>query len=142
MEDQAKLNQEEKSTKITRRNLLKSVAIATPALLLSQFTEEIEAAPNGTQPTVLSNLSVVSVSSTNMRVSGRLATISGSGVAGMKVDIFSVAAGSFSKWTTFYTDSSGNFIVTTLKPPVGRKIQIVVDGNGAYSQPFPTFDRP
>ena len=132
----------EKIMKMSRRNLLKSVAAAAPVLALGSLVEKVEAAPNGTFPTVLTNLSVIAVSSTDMRVSGRLTIISGSGVAGMKVDIYSVANGSFARWTTTYTDSSGNFNITTPKPPVDRKIQIVVDGNGAYSQPFITFNRP
>ena len=96
----------EKIMRISRRNLLKSVAAAAPVLVLGAVAEKVDAAPNGTFPTVLTNLSVVAVSSTNMRVSGRLTIISGSGVAGMKVDIYSVANGSFARWTTTYTDSS------------------------------------
>lgn len=142
MKNKTKSNQEENNTNVSRRNLLKSAAVAAPALLLTSFAEKIDAAPNGTFPTMLSNLSVVSVSSTNMRVSGRLTTISGSGIAAMKVDIFSVANGSFARWANAFTDSSGNFTITTLKPSTDRKIQIVVDGNGTYSQPFPTFNRP
>lgn len=142
MKNTDKSNQKEENVKLTRRNLLKSAAAVAPALMLGSVAEKISAAPNGTQPTVLSNLAVVSTSSTQMRVSGRLTTVSGSGIAAMKVDIFSVALGSFARWATVYTDSSGNFSITTLKPSADRKIQIVVDGNGAYSQPFPTFSRP
>lgn len=142
MENTEKSNQKEENVQLTRRNLLKSAAAVAPVLMLAPLAEKISAAPNGTFPTVLSNLSVVSVSSTNMKVSGRLTTISGGGIASMKVDIFSVAAGSFARWATVYTDSSGNFSITTIKPSADRKIQIVIDGNGTYSQPFPTFNRP
>ncbi len=142
MKNTDKSNQKEENVKLTRRNLLKSAAAVAPALLLASVAENISAAPNGTQPTVLSNLAVVSTSSTQMRISGRLTNISGSGIAAMRVDIFSVGLGSFTRWATVYTDGSGNFSITTLKPSVDRKIQIVIDGNGAYSQPFPTFNRP
>jgi hypothetical protein len=128
--------------KINRRNLLKSVAIAAPILTVAAISEIASAAPNGTRPTVLSNLSVVATSSTQMRVTGNLATLTGSGLAGMKIDIYSVSQATFTRWSTVYTDNSGNFTSTTSKVPVGNKIQIVVDGNGAYSQPFLTFNRP
>ena len=111
-------------------------------MLLTSLAYKISAAPNGTFPTVLSNLSVVSISSTNIKVSGRLTTVSGNAVAAMKIDIFSVASGSFARLSIAYTNSSGNFEVTMPKPSADRKIQIVVDGNGVYSQPFPTFNRP
>jgi len=142
MKNSDKSDQKEKTTKITRRNLLKTAAVATPAVLLATLSDKAIAAPNGTFPTMLSNLSVVSVSSTNMRISGRLTTITGSGIAALKVDIFSVASGSFVRWATVYTNGTGNFDITTLKPAADRKIQIVIDGNGTYSQPFPTFNRP
>ncbi len=134
--------QKEKTMKTNRRNLLKSAATAAPILALSAMSETLSAAPNGTRPTVLSNLSVVATSSTQMRVTGTLATLTGTGLAGMKVDIYSVSQASFTRWSTVYTDNSGQFRSTTSKVPVGNKIQIVVDGTGAYSQPFLTFNRP
>jgi hypothetical protein len=128
--------------KTSRRMLLKSAAAAVPVIALAAIGETASAAPNGTRPTILSNLSVVATSSTKMRVTGRLSMLTGSGIAGMKIDIYSVSATSFTRWSTVYTDNNGNFSSTTNKVPSGNKIQIVVDGNGAYSQPFPTFNRP
>jgi hypothetical protein len=128
--------------KTSRRTMLATAAVAAPVLAATVLTEKAHAAPNGTRPTVLSNLAVVATSSTQMRVSGKLTTLSGTGLAGMKIDIYSVAEANFTRWSTVYTDNSGNFTSTTRKVPAGNKIQIVVDGNGAYSQPFLTFNRP
>jgi hypothetical protein len=122
--------------------LLKSAVAAMPVIALAATGKTASAAPNGTRPTLLSNLSVVATSSTKMKATGRLTTLSGYGIAGMKVDIYSVSEASFTRWSTVYTDNSGNFSSITNKVPAGNKIQIVVDGNGAYSQPFPTFYRP
>lgn len=133
-------NQKETTMKTSRRNLLKSAAV--PVVAFAAFAETASAAPNGTRPTVLSNLSVVATTSTQMRVSGHLTLLSGTGLAGMKVDIYSVSENSSTRWSTVYTDNSGNFTSTTSKVPAGNKIQIVVDGNGANSQPFLTFNRP
>jgi hypothetical protein len=117
---------------LNRKNLLLSAAIALLLVPLVIFTVKAFAGPNGTFPTMLSNLSVASVNSTQMRVQGRYSTIGGRGLGGMKVDIYSVAEGSFSRWATTYTNGNGNFDITTLKTPAGRQIQIVVDGNGTY----------
>lgn len=128
--------------KTSRRNLLKSAAIGAPMIALAAVPEKVLAAPSGTRPTVLTNLSVVGTSSTTMRVTGRYATLAGDGIPGMKVDIYSVSASTFTRWSTVYTNNSGDFTSTTNKVPAGNKIQVVVDGNGAYSQPFLTFNRP
>lgn len=127
---------------LSRRNLVIIVTftfLLTPLIFLAMKTF---AAPNGTFPTMLSNMSITSVNSTQMRVQGRYITIGGRGIAGMRVDVYSVGEGSFSRWATTYTNGSGNFDITTAKPSAGRKLQVVIDGNGTYSQPFLTFNRP
>ncbi len=146
---------------LNRRNLLLSAAVALltfPLVLfavkafagqnetlanVNHFTEvnEKSAGPTGTFPTML-NATVSSLNSTQMRVQGRYSTVAGNGIAAMRVDIYSVAEGSFAKIYTGFTGGSGNFDFTILKPSPDRKIQVVIDGNGTYSQPFPTFNRP
>ena len=128
--------------KTSRRNLLKSAAIGAPVIALAAMPEQVLAGPSGTRPTILTNLSVVAISSTMMRVTGRYATLLGDGIPGMQVEIYSVSASTFTRWSRVYTNNSGDFTFTTNKVPAGNKIQIVVDGNGAYSQPFVTFNRP
>lgn len=123
----------------SRRKFL-AVAAASAAVI-GLGTQSASAAPNGTRPTVLTVTSVAAINSTQMRITGRLTLLSGAPVTGMRVDIYSVFEASFTRWSTVYTDGSGNFSSTSLKVPVGAKIQVVVDGNGAYSQPFPTYNR-
>ena len=126
-------------TKTTRRKVLGATAVAATAIGFGG--NSAVAAPNGTRPTVLSVTSVVAANAAQMRVTGRLTDLNGVGLAGMRVDIYSVFVASFTRWATIYTDNVGNFSSTCSKVPVGAKIQVVVDGNGAYSQPFPTFNR-
>lgn len=102
----------------------------------------IPQAINGTRPTILSGLSVVATSSTKMRVSGRLTSFSGMGLAGKRVNIYSVGEAYLTRLYTTYTDTNGSFSVETNKVPIGNKIQIDVPLSGAYNEPLPTFNRP
>lgn len=74
-----------KETKSTRRKFLTAAAVSATAIGLG--TGSAVAAPNGTRPTILSVTSVVAVNATQMRVTGRLTTLDGAGLAGMRVDI-------------------------------------------------------
>jgi len=126
---------------LTTGRIWKSRAVVTllPALV---SLSPVYAAPNGTRPTVLSNLVATSVSTSQMRVSGTLTTLSGAGIAGMRVNIYAVGDANFTLWTSAYTANNGTFSVTSNKPPVGAKIQVEVEGNAAYSRPLPTSNRP
>lgn len=128
------------------KNSLKMVCIALGISLvlvtLTKSTKKVAASPNGTRPTVMGNLSVVAASSTQTRVSGRLITIDGYAVPGMEVDIYAVGPAYFSRWAVAYTNNAGNFSYTMPNVPTGAKIQIEGVGNGAYSRPYPTFNRP
>jgi hypothetical protein len=128
-----------RQAKSTRRKFLGATAASAAAIGFG--SDSASAAPNGTRPTVLSVTSVVAANAAQMRVTGRLTDLNGVGLAGMRVDIYSVFVTSFTRWATLYTDNVGNFSATCSKVPVGAKIQVVVDGNGAFSQPFPTFSR-
>src|SRR5262249_55407697 len=114
----------------------------------TQISHEVSGAnpitqsPNGTRPTKLVNVSVTSVSRTQMRVSGKYTGLSGAGIAGMAVYVYDVSEANFSRWYTMYTDNNGNFNATMTKIPSGDQIQIEVEGNGAYSRPYPTYPRP
>lgn len=98
--------------------------------------------PNGTLPTKLANLAVIAVSATHMRTSGQYTTLAGNPIAGMEVKVWSVSNTNFTNWATTYTDANGNFSVQTLKVPVGNRVEIEVQGNGAFSRPYPVFARP
>lgn len=126
-----------------RRSTLKALLLAPFAAVGLETIRhsEAQAAPNGTRPTMLTNLSVVAVSSTRMRVTGRYTTLSGFGPSGMTVVIYSVGESYFTRWATVYTQN-GNFSWEGNKVPTGARIQIEVEGNGAHSRPFPTFNRP
>jgi hypothetical protein len=126
------------SKKTPRRLVLAAAGMATAALGLG--ATPANAAPNGTRPTILTVTSVVSVNATTMRITGTLSDLNGSPLSGLKVDIYSVFVASFTRWSTVYTNN-GVFTTTCAKVPVGAKIQVVVDGNGAYSQPFNTYNR-
>jgi hypothetical protein len=121
---------------------LRMLFIGVFLLALAIFSSNIGASPNGTRPTMLSNLAVVSVNSTSMRVSGNFTTTSGFGISGMPVKIYAVGEAYFTLWYTVYPGNNGGFSATMTKPPQNTKIQIEVEGNGAYSRPFPTFNRP
>ncbi|MCC7142234.1 MAG: hypothetical protein IT349_09055 [Candidatus Eisenbacteria bacterium] len=103
--------------------------------------DPVALSPNGTAPTRLVDVSVVAVNSTQMRVSGRYVKVSGGGIAGMPIRVYS-ASTYFSHWATIYTDNNGYFTQTMSKVPAGTSVQIEAAGNGAYSRPFPTFARP
>lgn len=100
------------------------------------------AIPNGTRPTRLRNVTVSAVSSSQMRIQGHYETISGQAISGMKVYIWSVGPSSFTNWTSDYTDNNGDFNIVTYKVPVGNQIQVEVEGNGAYSRPYPSYNNP
>lgn len=123
--------------KATRRGVL---AIASAAAL-GACSDVVLAGPSGTRPTVLGISSVQSVNNSEMRVTGRLTDLLGRPLAGMKVDIYQVYEASFTRWITGYTDNNGNFSLRGYKVNIGARFQVVVDGNAAYSQPFPTFNR-
>ena len=108
---------------------------------INESDSAMNSAFNGTFPTVLQS-SVSSANASQMKVQGRYTTIGGRGIAAMRVDIYSVAEGSFARLSTAYTDGNGNFDVTVSKPPVGRLIQIGIEGNGTYNKPLPTYGRP
>jgi len=126
-----------------RRSKLKAILLAPFAVfgLNALRPSQAQAAPNGTRPTMLSNLGVVSLSATRMRVSGRYTTLSGFGPSGMVVYIYAVGEAYFTRWATVFTQN-GDFIWEGNKVPVGAMIQIEVEGNGAFSRPYPTFRRP
>jgi hypothetical protein len=123
----------------SRRTVIKSLLAAVPVAAGAALGKEALAVPNGTRPR---NLSVTSATSTQMKVSGRLKTLSGFGISGMRVVIYAVGEAYFTRWHTMYTNNTGDFSVTVAKTPVGTAVQIEVEGNGAYSRPFPTFNRP
>ncbi len=133
----------EKETSMRRRSTLKAILLAPFAVFgVNALQPSVsQAAPNGTRPTTLSNLSVVSVSATRMRVRGRYATLSGFGPSGMAVHIYAVGGSYFTRWATVYTNN-GDFTWEGNKVSLGERIQIEVEGNGAYSRPYPTFSRP
>lgn len=110
--------------------------------LLMGATLTPPANPNGTRPTRLRNVSVTAVNSSQMRVQGHFETLSGQPIGGMQVTLWSVDASSFTNWSRVYTDNNGNFSVVTYKVPAGNQIQVEVEGNGAYSRPYPTYSRP
>lgn len=128
---------------INRRRVLTcsviGAASAAGAMLVG--SREAVAAPNGTRPTQLTGLSVTSVSATTMRVSGRWTTLSGQGISGYPVYVYSVGSANFTRWATLYPDSAGNFSGIMNKVPTGNSVQIEAEGNGAYSRPYPTFPR-
>jgi hypothetical protein len=125
-------------------HLMKSLLVAGLTLIgAAATTLSPPVNPNGTRPTRLSNVSVTSLSATQMRITGHYETAIGAlPIAGMQVTIWSTGAASFSSWSTGYTDNNGNFSITCPKTPVGDKIQVEVQGNGAYSRPYPTYNRP
>jgi len=129
------------TSRLTTGKSWKSLAVTAPLLILVSLSP-VYAAPNGTRPTVLTNLAATSVSTSQMRVSGTLTTLSGAGIAGMRVNIYAVNDANFTLWTSAYTANNGTFAVTSNKPPVGAKIQVEVEGNAAYSRPLPTSSRP
>lgn len=100
------------------------------------------AIPNGTRPTRLTNVAVTAVNNVEMRVTGHYETLTGQPISGMQVNVWSVDSGSFTNWNRSYTDNNGNFDIRTYKVPVGCKVQVEVEGNGAYSRPYPTYSRP
>ena len=122
--------------------MIKSVFAAAPVVAVAALGGSASAAPNGTRPTILTNLAVTSVNSTQMRVSGKLTTLSGAVIAGMRVEVYAAYEASFVRWAIAYTNGTGDFSVTTSKTPSGTTVQIEVEGNGAYSRPLPTFNRP
>lgn len=127
-----------------RRASLKAILLAPFAavgLTLSRPSTAL-AIPNGTRPTMLSGLSVVALSSTRMRVTGRYTDLRGMNIAGMPVRIYSVSTATFSQWAIVYTRNDGTFLYEGNKVPVGNRIQVDVEGNGAYSRPYPTLNRP
>ncbi len=126
--------------KVSRR-----AAIATAgasAIALGVLAPEAQAAPNGTRPTKLTDLAVTSVSSSQMRASGRLMQVSGQPVAGVPIKVYVVGTAYFTLMGTGYTGSDGRFNVTASKGPAGTWVQIEFEGNGAYSRAYPTFNRP
>lgn len=70
--------------------------------------------PNGTRPAMHWNLQVVSTGRNTMRISGRYVTFEG----------------------------YESFVWNGRKVPAGSAIEVEVQGNGAYSRPYPTFSNP
>lgn len=126
--------------RMTRRGF-SGKAVATAIVAGLGATHLVNAAPNGTRPTKLVDLAAQSISSTKMRVVGRVLTIDNRPIAGLAVSIYSVGVAHFSRWSTVYTASDGRFTSTTNKVPVGSQIQVEVEGNGAYSRAYPTLPR-
>lgn len=127
---------------VSRRKLLGLAGLALPAAAVSLVTNEAEAAPNGTFPTQLTELAVTSISSTQMRVLGRLTKLNGTPLGAQRVTVYSVSSSTHVSWKVLYTDSDGLFAGTMNKVPVGNMVQIEVAGSGLYSRPLPTFKRP
>ena len=130
------------SFRVIPRNLLKSLAAIVPLMAVMVLANPAAAAPNGTRPSILTNLAVTPVSTSQMRVAGKLTTLSGTAIAGMPVTIYAVGEAYFTRWATVYTSNNGSFTATMSKPPAGTKLQIEVEGNGVYARPLPTFNRP
>lgn len=118
---------------------LKTAAGAAAATAF--LTRDAQASPNGTRPTKLVDLAAVSLSATQMRVSGRLLLLDNSPVSGLPVNIYAAGVATFTRWATVYTDGAGRFTCTTGKVPSGQQIQVEVEGNGAYCRPFSTLAR-
>ena len=127
---------------ITKRSFLKSLGMASAFAVLPIFHLASKADPNGTRPTMLTGVTVRSINTKQMTISGRYSLLNGTGIPAMQVEIYAVGDSYFSRWARVYTDKSGNFSLTTNKVPSGTRIQVDVIGNGAYSRPFPTFNRP
>lgn len=128
----------------SRRLTLKALVLAPLAALGMEVLKPNKALadPNGTRPTMLWNLQVVSTGRNTMRISGRYVTFEGRGIAGMEVKIYSIGAAYFTVWDRVYTRSDGTFVWNGRKVPWGSGIQVEVQGNGAYSRPYPTFSNP
>jgi hypothetical protein len=128
----------------SRRLTLKALVLAPLAALGMEVLKPNKALadPNGTRPTMLLNLQVVSTGQNTMRISGRYVTFEGYGIAGMEVKIYAIGVAYFSVWGTAYTRNDGTFVWNGRKVPRGSAIQVEVQGNGAYSRPYPTFNNP
>lgn len=102
----------------------------------------VSAAPNGTRPTLLSDLTATSTSRSQMRVTGRFTTLSGQGIPGMPIKIYTVGDFVFVLAATVYTDGNGGFSASMYKPQPGTKFQVEAEGNGQFSRPWPVLNMP
>ena len=127
---------------LSRRKLLKSILTTAPVAMIAATPNQAQASPSGARPTVMSSVSITSVNSGTMRVAGRLTTLDGRPLAGMPVEVYAVGPAYFSRWYTLHTDGNGYFGENMSKPGIGAKLQIEIQGNGAYNRPLPTFNRP
>jgi hypothetical protein len=131
-----------KAKEIKMKRLLLTLLVVSTIMVLS-LSVYVSADPNGTRPTQLTNVKVVSVNNSTMLVSGTWITaINSEPIVGYPVYIYYVGYNYFTKIATVYTTTGGNFSATIRKPSVGVRIQIDASGNGAYSRPFPTYNRP